>query len=87
MKKKHMEIYRADVMGFCYGVKRAMKIAEKAAKDGVKAVTYGPIIHNPQVVGRLAEAGVPAVNELDEVKDEIVIIRSHGVGPSCYNTL
>ena len=45
MKKKHMEIYRADVMGFCYGVKRAMKIAEKAAKDGVKAVTYGPIIH------------------------------------------
>lgn len=82
-----MEIYRADVMGFCYGVKRAMKIAEKAAKDGVKAVTYGPIIHNPQVVGRLAEVGVPAVNELDEVKDEIVIIRSHGVGPSCYNTL
>ena len=51
MKKKHMEIYRADVMGFCYGVKRAMKIAEKAAKDGVKAVTYGPIFHYPQVVG------------------------------------
>ena len=37
MKKKHMEIYRADVMGFCYGVKRAMKIAEKGDFDLAKA--------------------------------------------------
>ena len=50
-----MEIYKSKVMGFCYGVKRAMKIAENAANSGIKAVTYGPIIHNPQVVGRLSE--------------------------------
>ncbi len=82
-----MEIYKADVMGFCYGVKRAMKIAENAANSGIRAVTYGPIIHNPQVVGRLAEKGVRPVENLDEVTDETVIIRSHGVGPSCYNSL
>lgn len=52
-----MEIYKAKVMGFCYGVRRAMKIAEKAADSGIKAVTYGPIIHNPQVVGKLADRG------------------------------
>lgn len=52
-----MEIYRSKVMGFCYGVRRALKIAEKAADSGIKAVTYGPIIHNPQVVGQLAQRG------------------------------
>lgn len=82
-----MEIYKASVMGFCYGVKRAMKIAENAANSGIKAVTLGPIIHNPQVVGRLTDRGVPAVENLDGLTDETVIIRSHGVGPSCYNIL
>lgn len=81
-----MEIKKAKVLGFCYGVRAAMKIAEKAAA-GVKAVTLGPIIHNPQVVERLAKKGVPPVSSLDEVTDETVIIRSHGVGPSCYNTI
>ena len=82
-----MEIYKSKVMGFCYGVKRAMKIAENAANLGIKAVTYGPIIHNPQVVGRLSEKGVYPVDDLDTLTDETVIIRSHGVGPSCYNKL
>ena len=82
-----MEIYKSKVMGFCYGVKRAMKIAENAANSGIKAVTYGPIIHNPQVVGRLSEKGVHPVEDLDTLTDETVIIRSHGVGPSCYNKL
>ncbi len=82
-----MEIRRAKAMGFCYGVRRAMKIAENTAKSGVKAVTLGPIIHNPQVVASLKAKGVPAVSSLEEVTDETVIIRSHGVGPSCYNNI
>lgn len=82
-----MEIYKAKVMGFCYGVRRAMKIAEKAADSGIKAVTYGPIIHNPQVVEKLADRGIPPVDTLEDLTDETVIIRSHGVGPSCYNML
>ena len=47
--------------------------------------TLGPIIHNPQVVGRLAEQGVSPVDSLDEVdKGAVVLIRSHGVGPEVY---
>lgn len=82
-----MEIYKSKVMGFCYGVRRALRIAENAADSGIPAVTLGPIIHNPQVVGRLAEKGVPPADTIDEITDKTVIIRSHGVGPSCYNML
>lgn len=52
-----MEIYKSKVMGFCYGVRRAIKIADSVADSGIKAVTLGPIIHNPQVVKRLAQKG------------------------------
>lgn len=80
-----MKIFLAEKMGFCYGVKRAIKIAEETGKTGSGAVTLGPIIHNPQVVECLRKQGVGYVEDLEEVRDETVIIRSHGVGPSCYN--
>lgn len=54
-----MEIYRAREMGFCYGVRRAMKLALDTAAAGKPAATLGPLIHNPQVVERLAEKGSP----------------------------
>lgn len=82
-----MEIYRAKEMGFCYGVRRAMKLALDTAASGKLAATLGPLIHNPQVVARLAEKGVPALSDLSEFHNKIVIIRSHGVGPSCYNDI
>lgn len=80
-----MEIVVAKKLGFCYGVKRAIQIAEKVGNSGEKTVTLGPIIHNPQVVAALREKGIGYVDDLGEVTDEAVIIRSHGVGPSCYN--
>ena len=82
-----MKIYKARVMGFCYGVRKAMEIAENAAVAGQKTGTLGPIIHNPQVVARLAGKGISPVTSIDEITDETVIIRSHGIGPSCYNNL
>ena len=82
-----MEIYRAREMGFCYGVRRAMKLALDTAASGKPAATLGPLIHNPQVVERLDAKGVPALDDLSEFHDKIVIIRSHGVGPSCYNDI
>lgn len=79
-----LEVILADYLGFCYGVKRAIKIArENAAPDG-SACTLGPIIHNPQMVERLKEEGVGAINRLDDLKRGKVIIRSHGVGPETY---
>ena len=53
-----MEVILADYLGFCYGVKRAIKIArENASADGT-ACTLGPIIHNPQMVDTLRREGV-----------------------------
>ena len=53
-----MIILRAAHMGFCYGVKRAIKIAEEQIGSQSAIHTYGPIIHNPQVVEKLRAAGV-----------------------------
>ena len=65
-----MKIYKARVMGFCYGVRKAMEIAENAAVSGQKTVTLGPIIHNPQGVARLAGKGISPVASTDEIIDE-----------------
>lgn len=75
-----MEIIVARHAGFCFGVERAIDIVKDAAKEYNHVVTFGPIIHNPQVVGELKEAGVVTIKSLDEVsKDMSVVIRSHGI--------
>ena len=79
-----MEVILADYLGFCYGVKRAIHLARSSAAPG-PANTLGPIIHNPQMVSKLADEGVGTVNSLAEIPDNgTVIIRSHGVGPKVY---
>jgi len=75
-----MEVVMAEHAGFCFGVKRAVKMAFDAVGSHSKNVhTLGPLIHNPQVVGRLAEAGVKKVDALSEISEGVVILRSHGV--------
>ena len=81
-KVKSMQVILAEHLGFCYGVKRAIKIAREHA-DG-KSCTLGPIIHNPQMVERLQKEGVGAVDNLSDLKEGTIIIRSHGVGPEVY---
>ncbi len=79
-----MDIRLAENCGFCYGVKRAVKMAEEAATlDGITK-TLGPIIHNPQVVGKLEDRGISVAESLDDFTTGNVIIRSHGVGPETY---
>jgi 4-hydroxy-3-methylbut-2-enyl diphosphate reductase len=75
-----VEVIIAEHAGFCFGVKRAVKLAFNAAEEKGKSVhTLGPLIHNPQVVERLSKEGVGKVDSLDEIHDGIVILRSHGV--------
>ena len=75
-----MKVILAKQAGFCFGVKRATNLAfEAAGKDHQKTYTLGPIIHSPQVVGRLAELGVRALDSLDGLETGTIIIRSHGV--------
>lgn len=80
-----MEIKVAKYCGFCYGVKRAVELAEKAAGDHVRGATLGPLIHNPQLIAELAAKGIGCKESLDEFQPgETVIFRSHGVGPEVY---
>jgi 4-hydroxy-3-methylbut-2-enyl diphosphate reductase len=76
-----MEIEMASAMGFCFGVKRAIDLVERAAQERGPLQTLGALVHNRQVVERLAECGVDVAENLDEVKGNIVAIASHGVGP------
>ncbi len=78
-----MEIIIAKHAGFCFGVRRAVNIAERAVEDIKNGPIYtdGPIIHNPQEVNRLKERGV-IPGTFEEFKEgSTVIIRSHGIPP------
>lgn len=71
--------------GFCFGVRRAVCKAFDCAQKQLPCVTLGPLIHNPQEVERLKDAGIHSVNTLEEVAaGQTVIIRSHGVTPQVY---
>jgi len=66
--------------GFCFGVKRALKMAFEAARGGQgDVVTLGPIIHNPQVVASLEEEGLRVVTSLEDVDGGTLVVRSHGL--------
>ncbi len=82
------ELYLAKTAGFCYGVRRAVELAEQAAQSGLPCVMLGPIIHNAHVVDSLAKQGVGCVERVEEVPDGMtVIIRSHGEGRSVHEAL
>ena len=75
-----MNVTVAPGSGFCFGVKRALKLAFDAARKGDgPIVTLGPIIHNPQVVAKLEEEGLSVVGDLSEIEGGTLIVRSHGL--------
>ena len=86
-----MGVILAKSAGFCFGVKRAVdKVYEEAEKNQVPVYTYGPIIHNEEVVNDLEKRGVHAILDTSELKDlqkGIVVIRSHGVEKGVYDTI
>jgi (E)-4-hydroxy-3-methyl-but-2-enyl pyrophosphate reductase len=78
-----VDVIVADNAGFCFGVKRAIKMANEAIdQDPASVKALGPLIHNPQVVASFRNRGLEVVSELEQVdQGSTVIIRSHGVGP------
>ena len=77
-----MEVVVAKSAGFCFGVKRAVETVYEEVGKGKKIYTYGPIIHNEEVVKDLEEKGVVVLEneeQLKNLKEGTVIIRSHGV--------
>ena len=85
-----MEVTLAKSAGFCFGVKRAVDMVYEEAQKKEQVYTFGPIIHNEQVVTDLQKKGVAVLNSIDELKDlkeGTVIIRSHGVSKDVYDIL
>lgn len=77
-----MEITVAKSAGFCFGVRRAVETVEKRIGGPKKVYTYGPIIHNEEVVKCLSERGVRILSEGETAKDaknSVIVIRSHGI--------
>ena len=88
-----MGVIRAKTAGFCFGVKRAVDTVyeqlEKAS-GSTTIYTYGPIIHNEEVVKDMKQKGVIVLQseaELDALTEGTVIIRSHGVEKAIYDKL
>jgi 4-hydroxy-3-methylbut-2-enyl diphosphate reductase len=77
-----VEILLAQDMGFCWGVRRAIDMMEKAAQDRGQIISLGPVVHNPQVVASLGDKGVQVANDLENVDGAPVAITAHGVGPT-----
>ena len=84
-----MEVLLAKTAGFCFGVKRAVDTAYEQVDKG-RVYTYGPIIHNEEVIKDLQEKGVNILESEEELKklsEGTVVIRSHGVERKIYNLI
>ena len=85
-----MEVILAKSAGFCFGVKRAVERVYEQTDSGKKIYTYGPIIHNEEVVKDLTEKGVSVIEskeELAKLSEGTVVIRSHGVPKNIYDLI
>ncbi len=83
-----MEVKVAEFSGFCFGVERAISLVDQVIGTSDDVATFGPIIHNPQVVKSLEERGVNVIKSVSETdKSKTVVVRSHGVELNEYNML
>jgi len=75
-----VKIVVAKHMGFCGGVKRAVEMARSTADQSSGPVfTWGPLIHNPQVVRQLEEAGVRVASSPEDLEGEAFVVSAYGV--------
>ena len=82
-----MKVTLAKSAGFCYGVRRAVELAEAAAEQEGSCMMLGPVIHNRAVIDRLQSMGVVLVSRPEDVPEgTAVILRSHGEGKSTFDT-
>jgi len=85
-----MKVVLAKTAGFCFGVKRAVDMVYKEVGKEEKVYTYGPIIHNEEVIEDLANKGVSMIKSIEELKSitaGTIIIRSHGVSKEIYDII
>jgi (E)-4-hydroxy-3-methyl-but-2-enyl pyrophosphate reductase len=82
-----MKVLVAEKCGFCHGVRNAISVAEQILAVEHDVYSLGPIIHNKDVVDRLAKSGLKTVGTVEEILSGTVLIRSHGAAPAQITTL
>jgi len=83
-----MKVVKSDVLGFCFGVRRAVEMIEDELKDNGLLCTLGAIVHNTHVVSGLSDEGGQLVHSLDEVPENgAVAITAHGAGEEIYKEI
>ncbi len=87
MTRSNMKIEKADKIGLCFGIRRAISIIEKVVGERGSVETLGAIAHNQHVVQSLEEKGVRVAESVDDVKGDTVVIASHGVSPQVLEEL
>ena len=76
-----MKVSVAEKCGFCHGVRNAISVAKKILAEENEVYSLGPVIHNKDVVDRLAKSGLKTVNKVQDIPSGTVLIRSHGAAP------
>jgi len=76
-----MKIEKAEKLGLCFGVKRAIKLLKEAANKYGEIETLGPLAHNRLLVEALANLGIKPINHLDQAQGKILAITTHGTSP------
>lgn len=79
-----MKINVAKSGGFCFGVKRAIKIALDTAKSGARVEVLGDIVHNEDVVREIREVGIEKIKRLGKSTNKVLLIRAHGASAETY---
>ena len=82
-----LKIEKAAGIGFCFGVRRAVDILEKVARERGGVETLGAVVHNQQVLRRLAGMGVRLAQSVDDIQGDTVAIGAHGVNPQLEDKL
>lgn len=80
-----MKVVLAREMGFCFGVRRAVDVVERAVAERGRLCALGELVHNRQVVERLRDAGVETVHDISEVKDDTVVVATHGAPAAVFD--
>jgi 4-hydroxy-3-methylbut-2-enyl diphosphate reductase len=82
-----MRIQKADKLGLCFGVGRAIKLLKEAANKYGEIETLGPVAHNRLLVEDLADLGVRPVAYLDQARGKILAITTHGTSPAVLSEI
>ena len=76
-----LRVEKAGKIGFCFGVRRAIDILEKVARERGGVETLGALVHNQSVLQKLAGVGIRVAESIDEIQGNLVAISAHGISP------